>query len=76
MGGVATERSTKLSSINVELKPEQFAKLQSIAERLGVSIESLASSSLQDLLSGPDEKFEQAAESVLKKNEELYRRLA
>lgn len=69
------ERSA-LSSITVELEPEQFAKLQSIAERLGVSIESLARSSLEDLLAGPDDKFERAAEYVLKKNEELYSRLA
>jgi hypothetical protein len=65
-----------MSSITGELEPEQFAKLQSIAERLGVSIESLARSSVEDLLSGPDDKFERAAEYVLKKNEELYRRLA
>lgn len=65
-----------MSSITVELEPEQFAKLQSIAERLGVSVESLARSSLEDLLVGPDDKFERAAEYVLRKNKELYRRLA
>jgi hypothetical protein len=48
-----------MSSIPIELKPEEFARLQSIAERLGVSIESLARSSLEDLLSGPGDKFEQ-----------------
>lgn len=64
------------SSITVELRPEQFAKLLSLADRLGVSIESLARSSLEDLIAGPDDKFEEAAEYVLKKNEELYRRLA
>jgi len=65
-----------LSSITVELQPEQFVKLQSLAERLGVSVEGLARSTIEDLLTGPDDKFERAAEYVLRKNEELYRRLA
>ena len=67
---------TQVSSITVNLRPEQFARLQSIADRLGVSVESLARSSLEDLLAGPDDKFERAAEYVLKKNDQLYRRLA
>jgi len=67
---------TQVSSITVDLRPEQFARLQSIADRLGVSVESLARSSLEDLLAGADDKFERAAEYVLKKNDELYRRLA
>jgi hypothetical protein len=58
-----------------EVKPEQFAKPQAVAERLGVSAESFARSSLEDVLAGPDDRFEQAAAHVLKKNEELYRRL-
>lgn len=75
-GCLTMEREKQLSSITVDLQPEQFARLQSIADRLGVSVERLARSSLEDLLAGPDDKFEQAAEYVLKKNEELYRRLA
>jgi predicted transcriptional regulator len=65
-----------MSSITVELEPEQFEKLQSLADRLGMSIEGLARSTIEDLLAGPDDKFEQAAEYVLRKNEDLYRRLA
>ena len=65
-----------MSSITVELKPEQLAKLQVLADRLGTSVERLARSTIEDLLAGPDEKFDRAAEYVLKKNEELYRRLA
>ena len=65
-----------MSSITVELQPEQFVKLQSLAERLGVSVEGLARLTIEDLLTGPDDKFERAAEHVLRKNEELYRRLA
>ena len=69
-------KETQLSSITVDLQPDQFARLQSIADRLGVSVERLARSSLEDLLTSPDDKFEEAAEYILKKNDELYRRLA
>jgi predicted transcriptional regulator len=65
-----------MSSITVELKPEQLVKLQTLAEQLGTSVESLARLTIEDLLVGHDEKFERAAEYVLRKNAELYRRLA
>jgi len=65
-----------MSSITIELNEEQLSKLQSIAERAGVSVETLARSSLEELLARPDEEFERAADYVLKKNEDLYRRLA
>lgn len=65
-----------MSCITVELQPEQLVKLQKLAERLGTSVETLARSTIEDLLVGPDEKFERAADYVLRKNEELYRRLA
>jgi len=62
--------------ITIELQPKQLAKLQSLADRLGTSVEVLARSTIEDLLVGYDEKFERAAHYVLRKNEELYRRLA
>ena len=65
-----------MSSITVELHPEQLLKLQHLADRLGTSVETLTRSIIEDLLTGPDEKFERAAEYVMRKNEELYRRLA
>jgi hypothetical protein len=65
-----------LSSITVELQPEQFAQFQCTAERLGVSIEDPARSSIEALLAGSGDKFERASEAVLQKNKELYKRLA
>ncbi len=65
-----------MNSITIELNEEQLVKLQSIAERIGVSVETLARSSLEELLGRPDDEFERAADYVLNKNEELYRRLA
>jgi antitoxin FitA len=65
-----------MSSITINLQAEQMARLQDIANRLGISIEDLARVSIEELLAAPDERFEQAADYILKKNEELYRRLA
>jgi len=65
-----------MSSITINLQEEQIARLQEIANRLGVTIEDLARISIEELLAAPDERFEQAADYVLKKNEDLYRRLA
>jgi hypothetical protein len=53
-----------------------MARLQEIACRLGISVEDLARVSLEELLAAPDERFEHAADYVLKKNEDLYRRFA
>ena len=44
--------------------------------RLGLTPEDLARAIIVDLLASPGDDFGAAAERVLKKNEELYRRLA
>ena len=60
----------------IDLSPAQVERLRQEAERLGVAVEDLARAVLADLLTTPDEDFKTAAERVLRKNEELYRRLA
>ena len=65
-----------MSSITINLPDEQLLKLREIANRLGVSVEDLARMSIEELLAQPEEDFERAADYVLKKNAELYRRLA
>ncbi|HEV7472666.1 MAG TPA: hypothetical protein VGN90_01385 [Pyrinomonadaceae bacterium] len=53
-----------------------MARLREIAERPSVSIEDLARMSIEELLTALDERFDRAANYVLKKNEDLYRQLA
>lgn len=65
-----------MSSITINLQEETLFRLQEVASRYGVTVEDLARLSIEELLVVRDDKFEQAAEYVLKKNEELYRRLA
>ncbi len=62
--------------ILVELSEEDAERLRSVAERLGVRPEELARAGLVDLLRQPEEDFQRAAEHVLRKNQDLYRRLA
>jgi hypothetical protein len=62
--------------LTIDLSPAQAERLRGEAERLGLSVEELARAAISDLLATPDEGFRTAAERVLRKNEELYRRLA
>jgi predicted transcriptional regulator len=65
-----------MSSITINLTDEHLSRLRKIAARFGLSPEELARVSIEELIAQPDEEFEQAADYVLKKNAELYRRLA
>jgi len=60
----------------VELTETESTRLREAAARLGVDPSQLAHAAIGDLLSTPDEDFRAAADQVLRKNEELYRRLA
>ena len=62
--------------IAIELSPPQEAQLRDRARALGVAPEDLARAAVADLLTQVDEDFKSAAERVLRKNAELYSRLA
>ena len=62
--------------LSIDLSPAQAERLRLEAERLGLTPEDLARAAIADLLATPGEDFRAVAERVLKKNEELYRRLA
>ena len=62
--------------LSVELSAVQGERLRLEAERLGLTPEDLARAAISDLLASTGDDFKLAAERVLKKNEELYRRLA
>jgi hypothetical protein len=60
----------------IELPAAQAARLREEAARLGVRPAELARAAVADLLSARDDDFRAAAERVIRKNDELYRRLA
>lgn len=59
----------------IELTDEQVRLLGERAVELGVSAERLAAAAVVDLITKPQDDYLHAAEYVLTKNEELYRRL-
>ena len=63
-------------TLTLELDEQQTRRLQDIARRLNVSVSDLAKAAISDLISRPESDFENAATRVLKKNAELYKRLA
>lgn len=62
--------------IAVELPQAQEEKLRDQAKRLGVLPEDLAKAAVVDLLNREADDFAAAAQYVIGKNRELYRRLA
>lgn len=62
--------------LTIELSPAQAERLRHEAERLGLAPGDLVRALIADLLATPGDDFNTAAERVLQKNEELYRRLA
>jgi len=62
--------------LTIDLSPAQAERLRHEADRLGLTPEDFARAAIADLLAIPGDDFKAAAERVLRKNEELYRRLA
>lgn len=65
-----------MPSITVNIADEQLEKLQYLARESQISLEDLLRASIADWLSYPKQDFSEAANYVLQKNAELYRRLA
>ncbi len=65
-----------MTTITIVLSDDRLQKLQQIATLLRVAPEELVRVSVEELLSRPEEEFRKALEYVLKKNTELYQRLA
>jgi len=65
-----------MKTLTINLSDETADRLEALAQRLGVSVEDLVRSSVEEQFKSPDDDFEEAAQHVLAKNAELYRRLA
>lgn len=65
-----------MATITIDISDSQLQKLQDLARVHRVSPEALISANLEGWLSSPSSEFVDAAKYVLKKNVELYQRLA
>ena len=72
----APPRYSAPMKLSIELSAAQAERLRDEAERLGLSPEELARAVVADVLTAPDENFRKAAADVVRRFEELYRRLA
>lgn len=64
-----------MGNITISLPEDKMSQLKEMASGLGTTPEELVRASVEDLLGRPED-FQEALDYVLKKNEELYRRLA
>ena len=65
-----------MNAITITLSDDRLGQLQEMAARFQVSPEELMRVGIEELLAQPDDVFQRAVATVLKKNAELYRRLA
>jgi predicted transcriptional regulator len=65
-----------MTTITIALPEEQARKLEELAQEAGVTPEALLRAGVEEWLARPRSDFAEAAAYVLKKNAELYRRLA
>jgi hypothetical protein len=65
-----------MTTITLTLPDDRVARLKELAEAAGLTPEDLLRASVEAWLAQPNEDFTRAANYVLRKNAELYRRLA
>ncbi len=65
-----------MTTITIALSDDRLQKLKETAAQLNVSPEELVRVSIEELLTRPEDAFQRAADYVLKKNADLYNRLA
>lgn len=65
-----------MTTLTITVSEEHLLRLREKARRLGVTPEDLIRLGIEEILGLSDEDFRRAADHVLTKNAELYRRLA
>jgi hypothetical protein len=65
-----------VTTIPIALSDTSLIRLNELASKTGLPPEELLRLRVERLLASPDDEFQQAANYLLEKNKELYRRLA
>jgi len=73
---LAPDTDRAMKTLTLQLSDDTAQRLEVLAEKLGVSPEEIVQAGLAEQLSRLDNEYEQAADRVLQKNAELYRRLS
>ncbi len=70
------KRRNKKMDMTLSISEDRFEKLKDVANLFNIKPEDLVCISIDELLSRPDENFQKTVDYVLKKNADLYQRLA
>jgi predicted DNA-binding protein (UPF0251 family) len=65
-----------MESVTVNLPDQLAIQIEEAAKKMGISPEDFIKAGIEEKLSLLDRNFHEAADHVLKKNAELYKRLA
>ena len=65
-----------MTTMTLQIDDAKADALRQKARRVGLEPEQLLTASVDDLIGQPDSDFDEAANRILSKNRELYRRLA
>lgn len=65
-----------MTTITVELDDSKAALLREKANKYGLQLDQFVTASIEDIVTQPEQEFEKAAQRVLSKNKDLYKRLA
>ena len=65
-----------MTTITVQLDDTKADLLREKAKKFGLSPDQLVTASIEDLIAQPEPDFEEAVRKVLRKNKDLYKRLA
>ena len=65
-----------MARIIVEIDELRAATLRAKAKRFGLLPDQFVAATIEDLISLPESDFDEAMRNVMKKNKELYKRLA
>ncbi len=65
-----------MTSITIAVTDDVMMKLEALARRHNVAPEDLVRASVEELVASPEESFQEALDTILQKNETLYKRLA
>ena len=65
-----------MTKITIQIEDNKAQALREKAKRYGLDPEQFLAASVEDIISQPDNDFEEAALRVLSKNKELYQRLS
>ncbi len=64
-----------MARLTISLSDEEMRRLEALGKREGLTVEQMVRLGINDFIGQPDDAFRTAAQRVLEKNAELYRRL-